>query len=146
MLHSHLRRMGSAKALAGFIFINMNRLSGTISSLSPWCILLFSWCPHPGMGIEQLGLSGALGARLSRVLFHNLLYPSLGFAPLAGAASAFGDARGLGGCQTPQWPWELPGSVLSPVLSPGSSAGRALPGPAERALPSAITALECTFL
>lgn len=55
VLHSHLKRMGSAKALAGFILSSMNRLSGTIRSLSPWCVLPFSCCPHPGMGLEQLG-------------------------------------------------------------------------------------------
>lgn len=52
VLHSHLKRTAFVKALAGFISINMNR---TISSLSPWCVLLFSWCPHPGMGMSSLG-------------------------------------------------------------------------------------------
>lgn len=75
VLHSLLKRMGFGKALAGFIFINRNNSMGPSV---PWCVLLFSCCPHPGMGTE-----GALEVRLSWVLFHSLLYPTVVSATFA---------------------------------------------------------------
>lgn len=87
VLHSLLKRMGFGKALAGFIFINR---SNSMGSSVP--------CPHGvscsspgGMGTEQLGSEGALEVRLSWVLFHSLLYPTVVSATFAwGCQSIWG--------------------------------------------------------
>lgn len=87
-------------------------------------LVSLSWDGHR---TAWVGISSGAEALLGSVL--SLLYPSSVFAPFPGAAQGPSGARAQHG----------PGAARS-RLSSAPSAGRALPGPAGRALPRAITA------